>query len=242
MKSRWYMFTVLLFQNYLTTSTMKTTIRIAAPWTLSRHTQKRAPWWDYHQNGQYGVTLCTHDLMPIFGTYENGVFECSDIGEAALWFWQELPEHASVEVTLQGLEMTPYSIHAILTLARPMEALSVSTREEVSKTTSKRSPLARIIGSFKAMVTRSARDLKWLDAQQPLWQTGYHDHIMMSEQEGAYYEALLLESTDGQVWSSQQLQEVEYPIWLEQLQDIWALRKAERARLAIAQTECNVGH
>lgn len=218
---------------------MKTTIRIAAPWTLSRHTQKRAPWWDYYQNGQYGVTFCSHDLKPIFGTYENGEFECSSIGEAALWFWQELPEHAPIDVTLQGLEMTPYSMHAILTLGRPLEEPSTDATPGIR---SKRSPLAQVIGSFKGMVTRSVRDLKWLDAQQPLWQPGYHDHIMMSEHECAYYQELLLESTEGQVWSAQQLQEVECPIWLEQLEDIWALRKAERARLAIAQTECSAAH
>lgn len=223
---------------------MKTTIRIAAPWTLSRHTQKRAPWWDYTQNGQYGISLCTHDLMPLLGIYEKGDFECSKLGELALWFWQEIPEHTAMDVTLQGLEMTPYSMHAILTIKRPTEFPIPQAPPKVasSNRTPKKNALARIIQKFKGMVTRSARDLKWLDAQQPLWQSGYHDHIMMSEHEIAYYEELLLESTTGQVWSASQLEEVERPIWLDELKAIWTARKVERERLVTVQTECNAGH
>lgn len=223
---------------------MKTTIRIAAPWTLSRHTQKRAPWWDYTQNGQYGITLCTHDLMPLLGTYEKGDFEYSKLGALALWFWQEIPEHTAMDVTLQGLEMTPYSIHAILTIKCPTAfRTTLETPETVSSNRKvQKNTLARIIQKFKGIVTRSARDLKLLDAQQPLWQSGYHDHIMMSEHEVAYYEELLLQSTTGQVWSALQLEEVERPIWLDELKVIWAVRKAKRERLVTAQTECSAGH
>lgn len=231
---------------------MKTALCTTAPWTITRHHKQRAPWWDYSQNGTYGVTFCTHNDRPLFGQWQGGELKLSAIGQAALWFWRTLPEHTFMNVTLHGIELTPQHLHAIITLERPADydipeqpiRYTEDGQVHFSSFAPKLGSLSQMVRSFKGAVTRSAHQMGWLPEAERVWQGRYYDHIMMSEEERAYYEELLLESQQGATWSSASLQGLEAPQWLPAWEALRAARAAARlaAEAAIGQTEYNAAH
>ena len=53
----------------------------------------RLPGWDYRNAGWYFITICTRDGYAFFGDVVNSEMQLSALGEVALRFWLEIPDH-----------------------------------------------------------------------------------------------------------------------------------------------------
>ena len=155
----------------------------------------RAAWWDYSQPGAYFVTICTHDRSHSFGEIIGRDVACNvstpnmellPIGEYAKKYWYEIPDHFP-HVQLGAFQIMPNHIHGIIiicdTVVETMHASSLREPTADYKFMASISPksgsLARIIGSYKSAVSKSAH----LINPSFEWQERYHDHIIRDEDE-----------------------------------------------------------
>jgi len=117
--------------------------------------------YDYSTPGAYFVTACTHNRKCIFGTIQDHQVALSPAGRIVENSWHELREH------YRGLELDvfvtmPNHVHGIVFLADGAPTLS------------------EIIRGFKTYSARHANALRDT-AGQPVWQRGFHDHIIRNE-------------------------------------------------------------
>jgi putative transposase len=63
--------------------------------------------------------------------------------------------------------------------------------------------LSTVVGSFKSSVTRQARQTAMIDAEQPIWQARYHDHIVRSEDDFHRINAYI--ASNPETWSVDRL-------------------------------------
>ena len=115
----------------------------------------RLPDFDYSSTNYYFITICTHEKQCIFG----GLNRLNDLGKIAAQDIADLPRHYT-GVSVDCYVVMPNHIHAIIVL----EHCGI--------------PLDKIVGQYKAGVTRKAKDLLF---GQPLWQRSFHDHVIRNQ-------------------------------------------------------------
>lgn len=161
--------------------------------------------WDYGWNAAYFVTICTKAREHFFGEIINEVMELSEIGKLAEKFWLEIPKHFSF-VELDAFVVMPNHVHGIILINKPDndsvnpvetrhcgrdKACLVSTNPEPhippspDKTIGQerfqnqgKNTLSSIIGSYKSVLTKFARQIHADFA----WQTRFHDHIIRNHE------------------------------------------------------------
>lgn len=69
--------------------------------------------WDYRNNGEYFITICTGNKKHYFGKVVNGKMQLSDIGKLAYQFWAEIPQHFPF-IKLGEFIIMPNHTHGIL--------------------------------------------------------------------------------------------------------------------------------
>jgi len=120
--------------------------------------------YDYASPGAYFLTICTHGRVSMFGQITDGAMSLNPFGEAAAACWQDLPSHYP-NANLDAFVVMPNHVHAILIL------------EDVSRPAH---GLSEVIRGFKTFSARRINILR-LSAGTPLWQRGYHEHIVRNE-------------------------------------------------------------
>lgn len=122
------------------------------------HSRKnpRLKHYDYSTPNYYFVTICTHNMLCLFGDPDNLNRNRLAAEKGIL----EIVEHFA-NVRVDKYAVMPNHVHMILVL------------EPGCCTT-----LPTIVGQYKSYVTRR------IHAQQPglvVWQTSYHDHVIRSQ-------------------------------------------------------------
>jgi REP element-mobilizing transposase RayT len=137
----------------------------------------RLPHFDYTSAGGYFATITVHERKALLGSPDDsrGGVTLSDAGKMVERWWLELPQKFQ-PVTLDAHAVMPDHFHGIVLLqcsdnASPDPARSLST----------------IIQWFKTMTTaeyfRGVRSRSWTRVNGRLWQRGFYDHIIRSEQD-----------------------------------------------------------
>ena len=136
--------------------------------------------WDYAADGWYFVTICTRGRECFFGKIVDQRMRLSKIGDIALRFWEDIPNH-SVNAGLDAFVIMPNHLHGIVTIKAPDGssttgkngrpgthtrgcrdvacrdvACNVSTTGESGRLTNPPKPgsLGAIVRSYKSAVTR----------------------------------------------------------------------------------------
>jgi putative transposase len=138
--------------------------------------------YDYSQEGAYFITICTHHRRHLFGSITGEQMNLSPLGKLAEWHWYDLPNHFA-HLTLDEFIVMPNHIHGVLFIAEnPIKGDTqsdsidaVPTGEKITK----RSSLGVVVGTYKAAVTRNARQK--LQFMKTIWQSRYYDHIIRNE-------------------------------------------------------------
>ena len=145
----------------------------------------RTTWWDYSSSGAYFVTICTHDRSHAFGEIIGDKMNLSKVGEFSQKCWNEIPKHIP-KVELGAFQVMPNHIHGIIIIHDSdfVETMHASSLREpdpdfMSSISPKSGSLARIVGSYKSAVSKSAHDI------DPLfkWQERFWDRIIRDEYE-----------------------------------------------------------
>ena len=132
--------------------------------------------WNY-ANGQYFVTICTHDRVPWFGHIQNKFMCLSDIGSIAHQYWHDIPHHFP-HVTLDAYIVMPDHIHGIIMIdqrAYKGHIINGYTRNPHHQPEWRSGSLGSIMNQFKRACTKRIRDIGCDDFA---WQTRFHDQII----------------------------------------------------------------
>ncbi|MBU3676598.1 MAG: hypothetical protein FGM54_05375 [Chitinophagaceae bacterium] len=152
----------------------------------------RLPEYDYGSHGLYFITICTKNHIPYFGEINfnlldennnssslnlneinpNEIMQFSCIGQIALNFWNQIPEHYPF-VELKTFVIMPNHIHGIIYIKQPQ-----IMDWNKNKFGTQSNNLPAIIRGFKSSVKREA-NIKKMAFE---WQARYYEHIITSEE------------------------------------------------------------
>ena len=149
------------FKPALTPSGPSETSRQSTP---RRRNSLRLPHHDYASPGAYFVTVCTHGGRFLFGSVREETMRANALGSAVQACWHDLPEHYP-QITLDAFVVMPNHVHGIFILA-PESAGQYG--------------LTEIARAFKTFSARRVNEIRHTPGQ-PIWQRGYHEHIIRDE-------------------------------------------------------------
>ena len=137
----------------------------------------RLPNFDYASAGAYFVTITVNERAALLGSLNEAIggVELSDAGKMVERWWLKLPQKFQF-VTLDAHAVMPDHMHGIVLLGClddevPHEAVSLS----------------KVLQWFKTMTTaeyfRGVRNGSWSRVDGRVWQRGFYDHIIRTEQD-----------------------------------------------------------
>ncbi|HET6246044.1 MAG: transposase [Bacteroidetes bacterium] len=106
----------------------------------------------------YFVTLCLQDRMLLFGEVVKGKMQLSEIGSYALRYWEEIAIR-NPYITLDAFVVMPNHIHGILV---------------INKQGNQKEIMSSIVGSYKAVVEKSAKEV----FRKFAWQSKIHAQLI----------------------------------------------------------------
>jgi len=130
--------------------------------------------YDYSSAGAYFVTICAADRRCLFGGIKQAEVHLSPIGQIVTECWSNIPQHFP-NAELDVFVLMPNHLHGIIIIPGRGAAYRAPTSAQFGKPVS--SSLPTILGSFKAAVTKLARE----STSQPdliVWQRNYFEHIV----------------------------------------------------------------
>jgi putative transposase len=167
--------------------------------TTPSRQRTRLPEYDYRTPGAYFITICTHDRHNTLGEVQGDTVELTALGEIVERCWQAIPRHFP-HTALDVHVIMPNHLHGIIWLREgeanagggsqdPCRATACRGPTRVSQT--RRSPegfgspvagsLPTIVRSTKSAVTNAARQAGLVEPRQPVWQHGFHEHVIRNE-------------------------------------------------------------
>jgi putative transposase len=175
-----------------------------------RITPTRLKDWDYTAAGWYFITICIGGRFPFFGEVQDGDVLRSALGEIALRFWLEIPDHF-LQTALDEFIIMPNHVHGIIVIEAPViregntEMHAVETQHAASlhgeqnqqfkhktqKTLPKPRSISAIVRSYKSAVTRWAGLNGYHEFR---WQARFYDRIIRSEKSLAIVRRYIVEN------------------------------------------------
>jgi REP element-mobilizing transposase RayT len=128
---------------------------------------RRLAGWDYASNGAYFITVCAYRRARVFGAVSGAAVELSALGALLASQMVTLTrDHAGAR--LDTWMIMPDHVHLlVLHVGEERGRISVEL----------------LVAALKAHVTREARCGGILAMQQPLWQRGFYDRVIRSDEE-----------------------------------------------------------
>jgi putative transposase len=154
--------------------------------------------YDYAQEGAFLVTLCTRERECLFGEVVDGAMHLNALGQVAEEEWWRSAD-IRVEVRLGPLVVMPNHLHGVIAIVAPEGALphgpfahpvGVGAYEPHDNVGAHgRAPLQRdphslgsFVAGYKSAVTARINAMRQT-AGTPVWQRGFHEHIVRSEED-----------------------------------------------------------
>jgi putative transposase len=150
---------------------------------------------DYSQNGEYFITICTYDREPLFGDVVDGEMILNEYGKMAEMFWKEIPLHFP-DVELDEFVIMPNHVHGIVVINRasgfvgvPNIGVSLGVQnfeplQEIPQQNLFQKTIPRSIGSiirgYKTGVTKWFRNNTEIYS---VWQRNYYERIIRTDAE-----------------------------------------------------------
>jgi REP element-mobilizing transposase RayT len=129
--------------------------------------------YDYSQNGQYFVTVCTYNRIEWLGKIENDRMILNECGQVISECWHDIPEHYR-NVRLDESAVMPNHVHGVIVIS------NVIGTEQCSVPI-KRVSLSKIIKSFKDTCIKRIRSESGNISFS--WQRSFYDHVIRNENE-----------------------------------------------------------
>ena len=131
--------------------------------------------YDYSQAGSYFVTICTYNRRLIFGDVVNGASNLNTFGRMVEQTWFDLVNHYP-NVELDEFIVMPNHVQGIVVLQQYVEAglKPAPTTKQIKH------GLPEIVRGLKTFSSRRINSVRGTPGT-PLWQRGYHDHIIRND-------------------------------------------------------------
>lgn len=147
--------------------------------------QYRLPDFDYSDDGEYFITICTQDHKRYFGKIRNGKMILSVTGKVVDKIWNKITDKFK-NVELDVYQVMPNHFHGILIIKNQNCRNLIDQIPQEFKSGIKNNPmelnsvsLGGIIRWFKGRVKFEARSLD----HDFKWQSRFHDRIIRDEKE-----------------------------------------------------------
>ena len=126
--------------------------------------------WDYHQNGYYHITICTHQKRKLLSTIHQSGTDCiatpTALGEMIKAHWENMVS-VSPYIKLDYYCLMPNHLHGIIVIEAPENTDHPSISE--------------LIRGFKSVTTRQYNKLVPPENKNTLWQASFYDEIIRNE-------------------------------------------------------------
>ncbi len=177
--------------------------------TLDPHHQRpqrrsiRLPGYDYSEEGNYFVTITTHQMQRLFGEILDGEMHLNAFGKIVVEEWFKTAKlRPRVILDQDEFVVMPNHIHGIIQLrdepVREPDNERFAQNTALCTGTARRAPtnsimqfglpisnsLPAIIGAFKSAVTKQINILRG-PSSSPIWHRNYYEHIITSDEEYA---------------------------------------------------------
>ena len=137
--------------------------------------------YDYDQAGNYFVTICSYKREEVFGQIKDNEMILTDLGRLVEECLEEMK--CRFKIGLDEYVIMPNHVHMIINIVganhdSPKNDEIIEYGRAIRESPlrgNKRSLLSKIIGYFKAKVSR--------DFGMQIWQRGYFDRIIRNEKE-----------------------------------------------------------
>jgi len=157
--------------------------------------------YDYAESGAYFITICTRKRRQLFGEITAGRSHLNPLGWRVKQCWLAIPRHFPF-VDLDAFVIMPDHVHGIIRIvdhgadgvgrtggAPTVDAVGARHVMPLHHATpafgySQSRALPRIVGSFKAAVTRWVVETSnpWYLVHGPsIWQRNYYEHIIRND-------------------------------------------------------------
>lgn len=156
----------------------------------------RAQWWDYSNEGDYFITICTKNREHLFGYVKDEAMILNEYGKIVSDCWFDLPNHYK-NIVLDEFQIMPNHIHCIvgvdnskINIPDPDNNIETGFKPvcTVRNDTTNANPDDKIHGVFefmRALKSFSSRRINEKRNSKGVsnWQERFHDHIIRNEEE-----------------------------------------------------------
>ena len=141
-----------------------------------RRNSLRAPRWNYRSPGAYFITICVAGRAPVLAQVIQSGVRLTRLGRLVLEEWAGLPRWIST-IAVDSLVVMPDHLHAIVWVVASAGRAGLPARAGPRS-----GSVGAVVGQIKSRVTKAAHSAGLWPMGMPLWQRGYHDRILPSEQ------------------------------------------------------------
>jgi putative transposase len=133
----------------------------------------RAEWWDYSNEGDYFITICTKNREHLFGYVKEEEMILNEYGQIVSDCWFDLPNHYK-NIILGEFQVMPNHIHCIVGVDNS-KIVNPNSDEKIHGVFE----FMRALKSFSSRRINEKRNSKGVSN----WQERFHDHIIRNEAE-----------------------------------------------------------
>ena len=147
---------------------------------------------NYANAGAYFVTICSQDMVFLFGECVDGNVELNAPGEMISRVWEEVPEYFE-DVQLDEFVVMPNHFHGIVCLIEPTVGVGPRAypREALAELGQPRgvapTRLFDIVYQFKSLTTnkyiKGVKTKNYKPFNKRLWQRNYYERVIRNEEE-----------------------------------------------------------
>ena len=142
---------------------------------------------DYASEGEYFITIVTHERKALFGEIKDGKMILNEYGRIVEFAWNGLVKH-NLNIELDEFVTMPNHVHGIIAIvgAGPRPASMMNNYDRAGLEPAPTVRLPEIVRQFKTFSAKRINELRG-SVGIVVWQRGYYDHIIRSEKD---YEAI----------------------------------------------------
>ena len=133
--------------------------------------------YDYNSEGEYFITICTHNRKNLFGNIVGD--GAHDVPKMILSKYGKIAENELLKikshyenVKIDKYVVMPNHIHLIIQIT-----------ERINPFPTIKFDISNIIGKYKAAVTRNVGNAFMHSEKIKIWQRSFHDHIIRGEKD-----------------------------------------------------------
>ncbi|MCC6573163.1 MAG: hypothetical protein IT462_05165 [Planctomycetes bacterium] len=157
------------------------------PFQPSGHPEResaRLPYFDYTAARAYFITLCVLGRRCLFGRVTEARNDLSPLGKLVDSEWAAVATHRP-GISLICHVVMPNHFHAIVRLPERQKANRTNVDQPRKFAPLATGSLSAVVGVFKSVVTRKAREQGLTRPKQKLWQPRFYDRVIRTSEEFA---------------------------------------------------------